>query len=98
MAGSYKHVTKDGTFNSDAFYNGIENLGDAYECVEELCGMIEDLRAELAASEARVAALVGALDDLVEQCEQASGLSDANYYEFDLNEAYEALAAVKEEE
>ena len=48
MTGSYKHVTKDGTFNSDAFYNGIENLGDAYECVEELCGMVADLRAELA--------------------------------------------------
>jgi len=48
MAGSYEHVTKDGTFNSDAFYDGIENLGDAYECVEELCGMVADLRAELA--------------------------------------------------
>lgn len=42
MAGSWKHVVEDdGTFiSSENFPNMIENLGDAYEALEECYGMI----------------------------------------------------------
>lgn len=42
MAGSYSHVVySDGTLrDNDDFVNSIENLGDAYEMVEEMYGMI----------------------------------------------------------
>jgi hypothetical protein len=42
MAGSYYHVvTDDGNLiRSEWFPNVIENLGDAYEAIEELYGMI----------------------------------------------------------
>jgi len=41
MAGSYKHVTTNsGHLRSDTFADMIENLGDAFEAVEELYGMV----------------------------------------------------------
>lgn len=42
MAGSYKHcVTDDGLLRTDGSFTGmIENLGDAWEAIEEMYGMI----------------------------------------------------------
>lgn len=42
MAGSYNHViTKGGNLrDNESFVQMIENLGDAYEAVEEMFGMI----------------------------------------------------------
>jgi hypothetical protein len=42
MAGSYNHiVTNHGNLrNNESFVQMIENLGDAYEAVEEMYGMI----------------------------------------------------------
>ncbi len=42
MAGSYNHVTNDEgqLLNNEDFVQMIENLGDAYEAVEEMYGMI----------------------------------------------------------
>lgn len=42
MAGSYKHVvTKTGKLRSnESLIQMIENLGDAYEAIEEMYGMI----------------------------------------------------------
>ena len=42
MAGSYNHVTdNEGRFlDNNSFVQMIENLGDAYEAVEEMYGMI----------------------------------------------------------
>lgn len=42
MAGSYNHaVDKDGKLDDfDIFKANVENLGDAYETVEEMYGMI----------------------------------------------------------
>jgi hypothetical protein len=42
MAGSYNHVTNDrgGLRDNESFVNHIENLGDAYEAIEEMYGMI----------------------------------------------------------
>lgn len=42
MAGSYNHcVTKSGRLlSNESFVDMIENLGDAYEAVEEFYGMI----------------------------------------------------------
>ena len=42
MAGSYKHcVAEDGQlYRNEDFVEMIENLGDAYEAVEEMYGMI----------------------------------------------------------
>jgi len=42
MAGSYNHiVTDDGNLiSNEEFPNMIENLGDAYEAIEEMYGMI----------------------------------------------------------
>lgn len=42
MAGSYNHVTtRTGNLrDNDSFVQMIENLGDAYEAVEEMYGMI----------------------------------------------------------
>lgn len=42
MAGSYKHVVdeKGRLRDNESFVNQIENLGDAYEAVEEMYGMI----------------------------------------------------------
>jgi hypothetical protein len=42
MAGSYNHVTtRSGNLrDNDSFVQMIENLGDAYEAVEEMYGMI----------------------------------------------------------
>ena len=52
MAGSYDHVTtKKGKLrNPKTFSQMIENLGDAYEAIEEMYGMIQIL-AEDAANE-----------------------------------------------
>lgn len=45
MAGSYSHMTNDkGKFRGTEF---IENLGDAYEALEECYGMIWQLAARL---------------------------------------------------
>lgn len=48
MAGSYKHVVTDSgrLRNNDSFVLFIENLGDAYEAVEEMYGMIWLLASE----------------------------------------------------
>ena len=45
MAGSYRHVTnKNGKLRSNVeFLNYIENLGDAYEAIEEMYYMIQYL-------------------------------------------------------
>lgn len=42
MAGSYKHATADDgqLLDPDYFVGMVENLGDAYETVEEMYGMI----------------------------------------------------------
>lgn len=41
MAGSYNHcVKKSGKLRRESFSDMIENLGDAYEAVEEMYGMI----------------------------------------------------------
>lgn len=42
MAGSYRHATtKNGKLrNNETFTDMVENLGDAYETVEEMYGMI----------------------------------------------------------
>lgn len=42
MAGSYKHATNDdGSLrDNESFVQMVENLGDAYETVEEMYGMI----------------------------------------------------------
>lgn len=42
MAGSYRHVVDDDgrLRDNEAFLVGIENLGDAYEAVEEMYGMV----------------------------------------------------------
>jgi hypothetical protein len=42
MAGSYNHIiTKQGNLvSNETFVQQIENLGDAYEAVEEMYGMI----------------------------------------------------------
>jgi hypothetical protein len=41
MAGSYKHcVTDAGKLRRGSFADLVENLGDAYEAVEEMYGMI----------------------------------------------------------
>jgi hypothetical protein len=42
MAGSYNHVVNDdgGLRDNESFVDMIENLGDAYEAVEEMYGMI----------------------------------------------------------
>jgi len=52
MAGSYKHVTTPSgkLRNPETFAKKIENLGDAYEAIEEMYGMIQVL-AEDAANE-----------------------------------------------
>jgi len=46
MAGSFEHVTDNGKFSPDRFINNIDNLRDAYECVEDLCSMISRLQEE----------------------------------------------------
>lgn len=53
MAGSYNHVITDqGNLRSnESFLNSIENLGDAYEAVEEMYGMIWWLAAEADAAD-----------------------------------------------
>lgn len=41
MAGSYNHVTdENGQLRGESFTDMIENLGDAYEAIEEMYGMI----------------------------------------------------------
>jgi hypothetical protein len=42
MAGSYEHVTeKDGSLSTNnSMYNMLDNIGDVYETVEEMYGMI----------------------------------------------------------
>jgi hypothetical protein len=42
MAGSYNHIVnnKGDLLNNERFVGMIENLGDAYEAVEEMYGMI----------------------------------------------------------
>ena len=42
MAGSYRHVTNDDgqLLDNESFLETIDNLGDAYEAVEEMYGMI----------------------------------------------------------
>lgn len=42
MAGSYKHITtqQGNLVSNETFAKSIENLGDAYEVVEEMYGMI----------------------------------------------------------
>lgn len=41
MAGSYKHcVTDAGELRQGSFEDMIENLGDAYEAIEEMYGMV----------------------------------------------------------
>jgi len=42
MAGSYSHIVTDtgNLISNEAFPNMIENLGDAYEAIEEMYGMI----------------------------------------------------------
>lgn len=42
MAGSYRHIVTDtgNLISTEAFPNMIENLGDAYEAIEEMYGMI----------------------------------------------------------
>lgn len=48
MAGSYRHVTtKKGKLASPAKMT-VENLGDAYEAIEEMYGMIWILASQLA--------------------------------------------------
>lgn len=50
MAGSYEHaVNDDGSLRDpgDLFREGVENLGDAYEVVEELYGMVWFLARQL---------------------------------------------------
>lgn len=54
MAGSYKHATTDsGKLRKPESFTGmVENLGDAYETVEEMYGMIWRLANQLARIEA----------------------------------------------
>jgi hypothetical protein len=65
MAGSYNHVvTQQGNLRSnESFVQMVENLGDAYETVEEMYGMIWYLAD-------RVAFHRHPLRDIVEQAQQ----------------------------
>lgn len=58
MAGSYKHATtgKGKLRNPETFSQMVENLGDAYETVEEMYGMIWMLANTLEAHTAFTAA------------------------------------------
>lgn len=57
MAGSYNHaVTSKGKLRTRDFGNAIETMGDAFETVEEMYGMIWWLASELAAEELSYAA------------------------------------------
>lgn len=49
MAGSYEHATTDDgkLRDPDTFVDMVENLGDAYETVEEMYGMIWFLARQL---------------------------------------------------
>jgi len=49
MAGSWGHITTDdGNFRSDTFWDGIENLGDAWEASQMCFGMVQFLASKLA--------------------------------------------------
>jgi hypothetical protein len=64
MAGSWRHATTKGgkLLNNENFVDMVENLGDAYETVEEMFGMIWWLAAALsrdaAGSDPRRAAML----------------------------------------
>ncbi|QIG58258.1 hypothetical protein SEA_SKOG_106 [Gordonia phage Skog] len=50
MAGSYNHAVDQNTgklYDNESFVQMVENLGDAYETVEEMYGMIWFLAAAL---------------------------------------------------
>jgi hypothetical protein len=72
MAGSYNHcVAKDGQLlvNEDLIQM-VENLGDAYEALEEMYGMIWYLAAATSAQQAAVApvsAAIGVGTDAIQQ-------------------------------
>lgn len=63
MAGSYNHATtkKSKLRNHESFVGMIENLGDAYEAIEEMYGMIWYLANEISSGSAWLA------DQLVER-------------------------------
>lgn len=80
MAGSYLHVTTHaGNLRSnEGFVNHIENLGDAYEAVEEMYGMIWWMALNSTETESMPP------EDVVELARQnyKVGLKEAKEYEY----------------